>query len=72
MGKGLYMTYVTCDVCDDISGLIQTGSMLIVVTVEYAMGIILVTDTIYYENLMSSSSKNEIFFPNSVFSHCYC
>lgn len=45
------MTYVTCDICDDISGPILSGSMLIVVIAEYAMDIILVTETIYLQIL---------------------
>lgn len=57
------------DIRDDISGLIPTGSMLIVVIVEYAMSIILVTETINCANLMSSSSKNEIFFPQIQYFH---
>lgn len=56
------MTYVTCDICDGISGYILTGSRLIDVKVEYAMGIILMTETICV-NLMSSSCNNEIFSP---------
>lgn len=56
------MTYVTCDICEDISGLMPMGSMLIAVIAEYAMGIILVTEIINYANLMSSS-RMRFFFP---------
>lgn len=57
---------------DNISGLIRTGYMLIFIAVEHTMGTILVTQTIYFVNLMSSSNKTDTFFPNSVFAYCYC